>query len=373
MSEPRPGTLTPGSLVLARLLPAGKNGAPCAQLQDALRTGLDRDEKGPALADLLEGLVSKGLIERTGKGTTERWRLTESGQRQALDVLGLDALPSRTSWTIIRNVYLTVRSLGLHAPTAAEVRRFGQADGFKAALLKSRFGLPIDDYPTLPQAVSALAWSMIGIASSEEFSAPNVQRALFQRALGESRPSTLARLIDRLIARSLGTEEAKVDAFRLAVLRGLPERSNAEWVPTVGAKTVDAVPEAPTTEPRAVPVEVRGFLPTDVSEPPREKETIPFALLAFAYRVLSVARSMPSGRVGDRLVLIGPLWETLRRDASFLGLGRSDFRQRLIEADQARLLDLEPVPAFEDLDPDLLRDSETLRAGGTVHAVALPR
>ena len=75
-------------------------------------------------------------------------------------------------------------ALGLTAPDGAAVNRFKNDAGLRAAALKAHYGLPLDDFPTLPQATDALAWKLLGLDTAEKFSVKSVLTILFNRELG---------------------------------------------------------------------------------------------------------------------------------------------------------------------------------------------
>src|SRR5262245_58573120 len=152
MNEPSEMALVE-RLVLARLLVAGEKGATASDLKKAFEPLLGHRWPGAALAQrlarALAELESAGLAHRTRKGKTERGTMTPEGRRRALEFLGIDHLPPKTNWGQITKSYLAARALGLPTPRDKAVKQISGDPGFQAALLKTQFGLPLDDYPTL--------------------------------------------------------------------------------------------------------------------------------------------------------------------------------------------------------------------------------
>ena len=79
----------------------------------------------------------------------------------ALEFLGSIACHPRRAWSQITKGYLAART-GLPTPRDKAVKQFSGDPGFKAALLKTLFDLPVGDYPTFDQAIDALAWKLLG-------------------------------------------------------------------------------------------------------------------------------------------------------------------------------------------------------------------
>ena len=75
-------------------------------------------------------------------------------------------MPPKTNWGQITKSYLAARALGLPTPRDKAVKAFSGVPGFKAALLKTLFDLPLGDYPTFDQAIDALAWKLLGFADA---------------------------------------------------------------------------------------------------------------------------------------------------------------------------------------------------------------
>jgi hypothetical protein len=223
---------------------------------------------------------------------------------------------------------------------AAALKAVGQDGGFKAALLRSLFELPLPDRPTPAQATDALAWKLLGVDSAEKFSVAAVQRFLFQRALGEpqGRAADAKKTVDLLLAKRLGARRNEGKELRDALLRGWVDRS------------LDG-------EKRPAPAP---------AEPPP-----PVDLAAFAEEVRSAARACPTGRFGDSKVFIAHVWRLLRERPDFRDMGEAAFKKHLAEANNARLLDLSRADLVQAMDPDDVRQSEVSYLNATFHFIRI--
>jgi hypothetical protein len=94
-------------------------------------------------------------------------------------------------------------------------------------------------------------------------------------------------------------------------------------------------------------------------------------LSQFADQVLAAARSTHSGRFGDNKVFISHVWRRLQEDSGMSALSLDAFKQRLAEANQARLLDLARADLVEAMDPEDVRSSELSYHGATFHFVRI--
>jgi hypothetical protein len=341
-----------GQLVLARLLVAGEKGATTGELKKALEPLLGHRWSGPALdeqlARTLADLHAAGLVERSRRGKTERALLLPEGHRHALAFLGLEQLPPKTTWDQLKKTFLAARALGLPTPTDGAARSFKGDPGFKAALLKTEFGLPLDDYPSFDQAIDALAWRLMGFAfetgTGPKFSVKAVKAALLQRALDNGRPvdprADPKKEATRLLARKVGARQSGKDELRLAAIRRWTDQAQAS-----GAE-----------EPSR---------PTPISAP------APIDLDTFARRVLEAARSSRSGRFGGHRVFVVHVWRALRDEPGFAELDLDGFKQRLAEANNSRRLDLSRADMVEAMDEEDVRLSEISYLGSSFHFIRI--
>jgi hypothetical protein len=331
-----------GQIVLARLLVAGEKGASGSDLRKALEPLVGHRWAGSALSEritvTLDELVSAGFVRRALLvRKTERVYLTDQGQTVVLDSLGLAQLPSKTTWDKLKKTYLAAHALGLPTPRAEAARSFGGDPGFKAALLKAKYDLPLNAYPSLDQAVDALAWTLLGFSAGRKFDLKAVKTALIRRALEDSRPLEAKpdpkKEATKLLAKTLGARQAGKDELRVAVLRS--------WI-----------------DEEAEPASLSSLAPVDDLE-------------SFARRAVDAARSSPSGWFGSNKVFIAHVWRVLQDDSMFAASGLDGFKRRLAEANHARFLDLSRADLVEAMDPEDVRQSEVAYMGTTFHLIRI--
>jgi hypothetical protein len=339
-----------GRLVLARLLVAGEKGATASELKKALEPLAGHQSPGAALTQrlgqALAELEAAGLAHRTRKGKTERGTITPEGRRQALEFLGVDQLPPRTTWAQITKTYLSARALGLPAPREKAIKQISGDPGFKAALLKAQFDLPLDDYPSFDAALDALAWKLLGFepARGAKFNASAVKAAVIGRALDgrthvDAKPNPKNEAT-RLLAWKVGARQSAGAELRNAALR--------HWI--------DGAPAA--TAPAPVPA------PAPAPPPPLDLDT-------FARRVLDAARSSATGRFGDDKVFVVHVFRCLSTDPAFAAMGLDGFKQRLGEANNARRLDLARADLVEAMNPEEVELSKVVYLGSEYHFVRI--
>src|SRR5690606_27717536 len=81
-----------GNLILARLLTAGKRPPSPSVLRADVGKLFPAPPSGEQFQEYIRELVDAGLV------TTRPFRLTDEGRAQALEFLGVDALPPRANW-----------------------------------------------------------------------------------------------------------------------------------------------------------------------------------------------------------------------------------------------------------------------------------
>ena len=334
-----PGPLSPLELlVLARLLPAGEKGEKPAKIRKDLEPLLEHRWSGNVLTEVLDRslikLTARGLVARPAvksKRAVPAVLLTPEGRETVVASLNVNQLPAKTkpTWAVLKKSLLLARCLGLPGPGQA----LSTANGFRAAVLKQQFALPLGDYPDLKSVKTELTRKLLGMGPKEKITLETVQAAIFGRELGNQRSSDPKKVLDRLVARQVGARRDDDKALREAVLRG--------WV-------------------------------TGALEPADRQPTIAsFGLKSFVQKVQSAARECPTGRFGDNKVFIIHVWRTLQNDADFQGMELSSFKQRLAEANNARLLDLSRADLVQAMDPEDVRLSEVTYLNAAFHFIRI--
>jgi hypothetical protein len=276
----------------------------------------------------LNALQTSGLVSGRPFG------LTEKGQQQALSFLGLESVPPRLNWQTLKNKYLVAHALGLPAASHDARQRLADKDGLRAMILKTTYNLPTGEAPTLGQALNAMAWRQLEIASDQNFTRTSV----LARSLDLPASVNAKNLQEQLPASAVAARTSRPDELRLAVIR--------RWLDG-GAESRLSNADTPAHAP------------------------MNFDLTGFAEAVQEAARSNPTGRFGQNKVFIAHVWQTLQHQNAFAGMEEAEFKRRLTEANHAGLLSLSRADLVEAMDPDDVRASETPYLNATFHFVQI--
>ncbi|OJH36716.1 hypothetical protein [Cystobacter ferrugineus] len=288
----------------------------------------------------LGSLEAAGLIEQTAR---KGLGLTKEGRARALEFLGEPRLPKGLTWKKLRLTWLTARALEL---PNSQGEKLGAAGHLRAVLVQKQLGLERVGARTLKQVQDELCWKQLGVTTDKPFTLAAVQSLLLGRVLQSSREVKASQALEQLAARKVGARRTDAESLRLAALQS--------WLLPASSPTPQATA---TSTPERAPE------PVPAPEPRSADETLP----AFAERVLSTARAATSGRFGEDRVFISHVWRALG-DSS---LDERTFKNRLIEANQKRLLSLSRADMVNLMDPADVSASETRYLGATFHFIAL--
>ncbi|MGZ3390761.1 MAG: hypothetical protein ACXVCF_14360 [Isosphaeraceae bacterium] len=325
-------------LVLTRLLPVGEKGDNPAKIRKDLEPLLEHRWSGSILTQVLDRtlikLATRGLVARPPakrKKAVPAVLLTPEGRQTVLASLNVSQLPAKPkpTWPVLKKSLLLARSLGLPAPGQG----FSKGQGFKAAVLRQKFGLPLGDYPDLKSVKLELTRKLLGMGPKEKITLETVQAAIFGRELGENRPADPKKVLDRLVSRQVGARRDDEKELRDAVLR--------------------------------------GWISGSVDQPDRRPSISPSGLADFVQKVRAAAEECASGRFGDNKVFIIHVWRALQNDPDFRGMDLPAFKQRLAEANNARLLDLSRADLVQAMDPDDVRLSEVTYLNAAFHFIRI--
>lgn len=326
-----------GELVLVWLLTRAEGKGSRSALSSALKSFASHrwssGEWSTRLDESLAALESGGLLQQTArKGVS----LTKEGRARALAFLGMERLPKGLTWKKLRLTHLTALSLGLPSSTAG---RLDKADNLRAVLVQKQLGLEGVGTRKLNEVRDELCWKQLGVETDKPFTLANVQSFLLGKVLQASREVKPSQAMQQLAARSVGARRMDAESLRVAALQS--------WL-------------IPTAEP------VPPASPSRASEAPAPRPTED-ALPAFAERVLHTARGSETGRFGEDRVFISHVWRAMRGH----GLDEQSFKNRLVEANQKRLLSLSRADMVELMDPADVQASEIRHLGSTFHFIAL--
>jgi hypothetical protein len=283
-------------------------------------------------------LEAEGFIEQTAR---KGLGLTKEGRARAHKFLGVPGLQKGITWKTLRLTHLTARSLGLPPEQSTKL---GAAGHLRAVLVQKQLGMERVGARTLKQVQDELCWKQLGVKTDKPFTLAAVQSLLLGQVLQSSREVKASQALDQLAARSVGARRTDAESLRQAVLQS--------WL-------LPASEPAPETA--AKPAPERAPEPTPAPRPAEE------GLPAFAERVLNTARGATSGRFGDDRVFISHVWRALGDPA----LDERTFKNRLLEANQKRLLSLSRADMVDLMDPADVSASETRHLGVTFHFITL--
>jgi len=300
----------------------GGKGELAKALKPLFEHRLTAAEHAARLEEALVALEAGGQGQRTARGGLA---LTDEGRKQALSWLELERLPPGISWARLKRGPLLARALAL-PPTEATYSTLAQADGVRAVLLQRAHGL--DSVPrTAAQLRDALCWKSLGVESEKPFTLATVRAVLLGRLLQSERAVDSELAVRQLAARAAGATRGDADSLCVASLR--------KWL----------LPSQPA--------------PTPASEPD---------LQSFAAQVRAAAEAATSGRFGTDRVFISHLFRQLQPQ---LGMDEQAFKEKLVEANRARLLSLSRADLVEVMDPRDVASSEVRYLGATFHFVSL--
>jgi len=236
------------------------------------------------------------------------------------------------SWPELADRVLPGLGLGIAAGDARLRARLDGRDAWAAAIVGRALGLWRDGAPpSLPAVCDALVWRELGLAGKPKRCPPELRALFVQRRLGGDagppEPGPLGsseRLVRVLAAREVDAPRPELRALRDALVRG--------WL---AGRTPGPAP--------------------------------------FADAVLGAAEAVVDGWFGDRKVFVSAVWDQLRRDPRWSGLGLAGFKADLVAAHRAGQLLLARADLVAAMDPALVAASEIAVDGASFHFVVKER
>ena len=317
-------------LILSRLLLVGEEGLTKGKLKDAVKAIAANQLSGSALSEQLEqaltSLVDEECIESVGKA---RYRATDKGTQRILDQLELETLPNRLQWTTLKNTYWIAYALDLPALTSETRKRIANADGLRAAILRSEFDLPTEPFSTLTKTRNDLLWQQLFDPSAAQslreqlpqmsqraFNQGTIMELLLNNLLQSPKPLKWDKALKQLVAKSVSARRTDPNELRLAILRQ-----------ALGDISTESVAELETT---------------DLATPEAATEAKEFSNLEledFADTVLTAVKDTEEGWFGDSKVFISQVWKTLDSQPDW-HLTLDEFKQELLAASRKEWISL---------------------------------
>ncbi len=324
-----PATLSPAQqAILLRLLPPTKS-APSPKVVMTTCNKLFRPPlSSEAWTSAANELRAGGLLEPKGM------KLTSAGRQRGLALLELDELPPRTTWSTLQARFLLPVALGKASAPEAERKRLNTQDKLAALLLTRSQQLPAGASASLKNALEALVCQQLGFGDL----------------------STLEELKEVVLSQRLKTPER------------LTSKQLVKYVPRVLLNAgKDGLPAL-----RDIALAGWGEAIAPSQQPPAPAATA-MDLSTFAAAVTSAARSCTSGWFGDNKVFINHVWRQLRDQQPFQAFDLSNFKQKLLEASQQRLLVLSRADLVQLMPAQDVDESTTSDHNATFHFILVDR
>ncbi|WAM28040.1 hypothetical protein [Myxococcus sp. NMCA1] len=342
------------------------------ELDDALRPfvehQLSRAEWKLRFEALMEALLGGGTVAVRGRSGLE---LTPKGRTEVLRFLQLDQPPRGLTWKKLKATHLVAHSLDL-PPSKTVVARMKGADGVRAAALQRQHGLDAEEGLTLAQTRDRLLWRQLGVETNRPFTLSAVQAHLLGQML-DAKTTDPRKGVEQLAARAAGAPRVDAEAVRLSLMRRWAVAQDAGASEDKPAARASTSPAAPASTPFGAGAATQGTTPDETAIPRRSddgadtKPGAPPSPAAFAERVLSVARALPTGRFGENKVFISHVWKALQPEWST----REAFDAALLEANRTRLLSLTRADLVSAMDPKDVAESEVRSFGASFHFVVV--
>lgn len=285
------------------------------------------------------------------------------------------------SWPELSDRVLPGIALGIAAGEAKLRARLDSRDAWAAAIVGRALGLWRDGPPpSLPAVCDALVWRELGLPGKPKRCPPELRALFVQRRLG-SEAGPPERLVRVLAAREVDAPRPELRALRDALVRGwLAGRTPGSPALADAVAPADAGPRTPADAASPGPVHAAPPAPAHARSPeergdaaegrPEGREDAP---VAFAEAVLRAAEAVVDGWFGDRKVFVSAVWDQLRRDPRWAGLGLAGFKAELVAAHRASALTLARADLVAAMDPALVAASEIAVDGASFHFVVKER
>src|SRR5262249_35788974 len=164
-----------------------------------------------------------------------------------------------------------------------------------------------------------------------------------------------------IAARAVNCRGVDADALRRAIVRRWLRESDAGGATEPNTRAVGAPRHGAGTDSDGG----RDVAATPPHDPPAVGD-----LSVFAERVLGAARASSTGRFGGK-VFISHVWRRVAPPGADGSVPAQEFKDRLLDAHRAGLLDLSRADLVEAMDPADVRASEVRYFGATFHFVRL--
>lgn len=259
---------------------------------------------GESTDGVLDALAGRELLVATPL------RLTTLGEQRLRERIHFRQ-QNAPRWSALHNRHLLAAALGIVPTSDTEWKRIASADGLRSAILVRHYGLPTTPVPTLPRALTLLAWQQLQQPHQVTWNAstPFDRNAVLKVTLLDNQSGPPERVLP---ARIVGAANTSPAALRTAIFERWLQR------------------------------------PTPSSAEENDE---------FAAQVRQAARACETGRYGESKVFISHVWrqfQTVRKTQ----LSRAQFDDRLIEANRTGRLALSRADLVSAMPAEDIAESE---------------
>ena len=221
-----------------------------------------------------------------------------------------------------------------------------------AHLLRQQLSLDVPENAKLPVVIAATVCKTLGFPGISDYK--TLEARVLEKLLGTPAGLTPAAATEQFIRHRLGARQGKPDEIRTSALR--------RWLAEEGhPKATDSSGDR---EPAAA-------YPTVTADSDRGGNA---ALADFARRAVEAAGQSATGWFGDNKVFISHAWKGLRsRGEGHGAVDLAEFKQQLLRANTAGLLELSRADLVALMDPADVRESETRYLNTSFHFILLER
>ncbi len=344
-------------LVLARLLVPAKGGLTAVKVAADLRK-VDAERFSPErVSSALERLHSREQVEvrapskkpgsRKTPAKPPSYVLTTVGHDFLMRSIRLQNLPAKMTWPVVMELLLRIAvDATPHTPPLKT------KPALAAYLIRRQFALDVPESAKLATVIAAMVCGEIGFPGISDYK--TLEAKVLEKSIGTT-GLTPKNATEQFIRSRLGSKQGKVGEIRTSTLR--------EWL-------AGATPDR--AKGHASERQVIGSAPS--ISPSRLHDGGNAALGDFARRAVDAAQSSDTGRFGDNKVFINHAWKSYcARGNGEPHLDLARFKEKLLLANTAGLLELSRADLVSLMDPADVRESETQYLNASFHFILLER
>jgi hypothetical protein len=275
------------------------------------------------------------------------YRLTAAGQEVVLRALGLQKPPPKATWKIILDKHLLRVAIDLAPEASLPIT----VPALAAYLICRQFNLGVPKNSKLPDVIAATVCQRLGHPGVSSYKI--LEARVLEGIMGVT-GLTPKNATEQFIRKQLDSKQGKIDEIRASSLR--------RWL----ADGISVAPEKDVAHRITATVNSTDSVKTGNGDE--------LLLADFARRAVDAARRSDSGRFGENKAFISHAWKTYCADGDGQPhLGLSQFKQQLLRANTAGLLELSRADLVALMDPDDVRQSETQYLNTSFHFILLER